>query len=576
MLLALWTAALLGGCAARTSAAGGAGAPSVPLFRFPDQPTLDRLAASAAPAGLPPPEETNDLREWELLEGLPERVGIEPEAETELVSDAPAMAALREGVTRSRAATCVAREVARMMARTGAGPSPRMSTWIEGRCGLAAAMVTLVGLRSSGLVPESELLSRLDPTVGQALAAAPPGARLSVGIGASSTPDGSAVAAAIAQHVVELEPFSPVVTAGAPGGPDGVVVRGRLLPGVAGTVHGVITAGSRGVERCERGAVAPPRFALRCPVLRADATAWLQLELVRPGRLLAGSAATILVRRGEERAIHLPPAATPGAGDATGAGRDRPLIELLNDARRRGGLRPLRLAEAQSAEHSRLVTTYFQAVRSGDTATADTVALGLLAGHRVTGGTVRRGDIATGWVFPTRDVRDWLDWALMLPMTRQPLLDPFASELAFGQAAGPGEHGGIAAIAATFRLFDPRDAPIDAEQVLRRLWRERRALGRRTTHVTRMPRLAEAAAAVREGRLSPTAAAQEAADGIAEALGVPVQVHSVEALDLEAFPFPPALLAGRSIGAAVELAYHRPPGAAWGQHVILVAVLGGR
>lgn len=538
---------------------------SRPLLAFPTRATLDQIAASAPAGPWSVPDELVDLPQWELDADPPAYVGREVVPPP--FPDAPAITT--PSVVYSRAATCAAHETARVVAHHSARPSPRLALALQARCGLAAAHVVTFGQRATGPVPDRDLLAPLAPAVQAASAAGTSRGRpVSIGLGIAHAPNGSAAVAVIAEHTVELEPFSPVPV------DDAVIIRGRVL-GPPAVVGGLVTTGAHRVTRCRSSSTRPSReVSMRCPIAAGDPTAWLQVTHAAPGRLLAGSAATILVAREPTRAIVV----SGGARASTAAGpdvaADRTLLDLVNAVRREARLPALSSSAAQSQEITRLVPAFHAASLANDTTTMDTIALGSIAGHGLTEGPIRDAGFLWEWLAPTRDVRDWLDYALMLPLSRRPLLDPFANVLAYGQVVGPDERGGIVGIAATYRIFSTRDTEIDRLRVAGRLRRERRARGFRTRLFSGVGALDDAADAIREGRLVPAAAVHEAARGVSSAFGGSVRVHSIELTDLDGeIPFPTELLASAPLDAAVQITHHRPPGAAWGQHVILVAEL---
>src|SRR5207237_948074 len=97
------------------------------------------------------------------------------------------------------------------------------------------------------------------------------------------------------------------------------------------------------------------------------------------------------------------------------------IFEGLNRARARARLAPVTLSAAQSSENTRLAGTLFEATRTNDHATADRIALGLMAGWEI-GAMIRGGNVYVERAAPTRDPRVWLAVALEHPMGRSFLL----------------------------------------------------------------------------------------------------------------------------------------------------------
>ena len=85
-----------------------------------------------------------------------------------------------------------------------------------------------------------------------------------------------------------------------------IVLRGRLATGGADRIDALINKGSLGVAQCKALEVlAPPEFAIECPVDAADDRTTLELVAYDPGRMLGRRVVSLLLwpkgAPGEER-----------------------------------------------------------------------------------------------------------------------------------------------------------------------------------------------------------------------------------------------------------------------------------
>ena len=255
----------------------------------------------------------------------------------------------------------------------------------------------------------------------------------------------------------ELAPVAPLAA-----GVNEVVLRGTVGE-PSELIRGLINQGPHGFAECQPvEAVAPPRFALRCPVAPGDESAWVEVVTKAPKKLLARAVLGTLVRREGAKAAY---ATTITEIRATG-NFSQDLLAHLNAARARGGLSPLALSAEQSAVNQHNAGALLSSMYggSGDT---EKLTLGLMAGWEVQG-LVRRGDLLALVTSSTSEPGAWLAGALEHPMSRSILMQPDRRIVAIG-AASPSPQLGVGAVISTYALFEGNDHQADAAQVFRRL-----------------------------------------------------------------------------------------------------------
>jgi hypothetical protein len=233
----------------------------------------------------------------------------------------------------------------------------------------------------------------------------------------------------------------------------------------------------------------------------------------------------------------------------------------------------LSLAAEQSFENTRLAGTLIQSMVGGDDGVANRAAIGLMAGWDVKG-LIRNGNFFVAAV-GTSDATAWLDFALEHPIGRSSLLDPAMRQVAIGPAIPPGG-GALGAAVTAYALFESDDHTADATRFFQRIAAARTArglpapvrvqgLGEMDAELTRVARQGEA----------PMAAMQATMQVAVERTGEGVHGYTLETNDLDQVDVPAALLTPGPLRMMLGVTHHRAEGAAWGQYVVMVVILGG-
>jgi hypothetical protein len=194
----------------------------------------------------------------------------------------------------------------------------------------------------------------------------------------------------------------------------------------------------------------------------------------------------------------------------------------------------------------------------------------MMAGWDVDG-VIQQGRFTGTFAGQTRDVGRWLSLALEHPGPRQVLLDPAASKIALGPVVSE-EPEGLAAVAATYSLFDATDHDAHAERVVELLAKQRAA--RKLPAPDRLRQLdleaARSAHAIQASGRAPRAALEDLLENSSEPLHSGVQGWTLEANRLEDLPFPEELLGRPQASIAVAVAHRKEKDDAWGRFVVLI------
>ncbi|MBK9756400.1 MAG: hypothetical protein IPO88_23460 [Nannocystis sp.] len=536
-----------------TAAASAAGLP-----QFPSSAELERLAA--APATVPPPEPTRRVPSWTLAAPLPTQIGSAPH-ERASATGALLAESLGPGVLLSAGMHCVAREYGRFWLAHAAMPAPELATFILARCGEPVAdLQVAIG---HGDTPGAADLSGPWRAGTEATLAKLPRSGVAVGAWSGEQDGRSVVVVVHGERTLELEPL-PIDA-----GRDGIVeLRGRFIIPVSGSsAH--VTRGAYGFRECLAvPGTAAPRFRFRCAVDPADPTVFLELSTSAPGRLLSERAMIAMISPGQpapdtHAARDLARPATPMQGRGAPA-----LLAAIAGLRDALGMRPLRHAEAQSVVAGRLLPHYLAASHNHDGRTADLVALGMIAGWQVDGGTLRDGAFLGLELDGAESVDLALEAALMSPARRAALLDPRSAAIALA-ARDSGD--GSQAIVATYQFFETLDLAASEQAILDVLDRERAALGRRP--VIRVdgnsaPPLAAARSKIHAGA-DMNDALQVMLSDIVGKTGLAMRGLALHTTDLDSLQFPKDLLDAEHVQIDLDLSQHRPAGSPWGMFLVL-------
>lgn len=561
MTRAVW-AVLVGAVAVGlTGCAGGAGAAGRGGLEFPSQASLNDLASQPTPRGASDERQTLAVDEWQPGDGS------EPTTEAEALVERVANAKGHRAAIDAEL-SCTAREIARFYAAHGAFPDQQLQAYMAGVCG---ASVPTFGV-SVWSTPKHTLFSKTNRAKWHASIAEQLGAWLppsTSSAGAAELSDGktSVLAVAVATSMVDWESKSTVAS------PSGEVELTGSLRTPAAFIYGIINAGTHGVRDCRTDPrVALPRFHLTCQLDDADGAAWVGIQALPPGRVLARGVARLLIRREGAPLTFNAAAKSSTPESVTGATAfAKRLVALVNETRAAAQLPALRLAKRQSEISTRLAPHYFVSESAGEEI-VDQIALGLMAGWRVKG-TIRTGNFYSNELSGSLDPKRWLAFMLDEPSARRVLLDPEARTIAIGPEVRP-DAKTIGALINTYAFYESDDHQADIERFLSNLNQHRRGLGLRPVKVTSAPEVARAVRAVKQHH-NPEDALQTALEQVVDRAERDVEGYYIEASDLDHVTFPEALLRP-VVKLAIAAAHHRYPDAAWGTLTLLVVLFESR
>jgi hypothetical protein len=519
---------------------------------------LNALASQPAPRGAGDERKTLAVDEWQLGDGAAPTTGAEA-----LVKRVATAKGRRLAIDAELG--CAAREIARFYAAHGAFPDQQLQAYMAGVCGASVATfgVTVWSTPNETLVDAANQTKWHDTIAKQLGDWLPASMDLA---GAAELSDGktNVFAAAVATSTVTWESKSTVASA------SGEVELTGSVRTPAAFIYGVTNSGAYGVRDCRTDPrVALPRFHLTCRLDDADTAAWVGVQTLPPGRVLARGVARLLIRR--EGASLTFNAATKNSAPETVTSATafaKRLLALVNETRAAAQLPALRLATRESETSARLAPRYFESESSGE-ALVDQIALGLMAGWDVPG-TIRSGDFYSNMLSGSLDPKRWLGFMLDQPSARRVLLDPEARSIAIGPDVRPHSQS-VGALISTYAFYESDDHGADIERFLSQLNEHRRGLGLPPVKVISAPEVTKAVRSIKRHH-NPEGALQTALEQVVSRVQQGVEGFYIEANDLAHVTFPQALLRP-SVTLAISAAHHRYPDAAWGTLTLLVVLL---
>jgi hypothetical protein len=420
---------------------------------FPAEAELEEIAARPTPA----PEKLFGAKiaaadAWTL-----HGPGATETADHAYAGDDPnalALATVAAGEGKGRRVTagmqCFAEEIGRFALVHGDSPALDIADFIAARCGTTVVR-PMFTVRPDGLFPPDGLsLPRDRDGLATRVASLRAGAHLGVWMGREGERTVQVVAFGVPD--VELEPV-PLAS----GRLGWVELRGRVAWDIDQLI-GRVTQGALGFATCEPQpgvAVTPPELALRCPVAPQDEAAVIELFATPRGRLLGKEVLRVIVspRGVVPNAYRAPVLSLPvseGEHDLTA------VVTAVNALRHRAGLRPVSAAAEQTVVVEGLLPHLAAATADpSQTALADQIALGLMAGWRV------EGNVRSGQFFFDGSHHGWslereLAAKLSSPVARAKLFDPDAAAVAY--ATIDDEARGLRrSLVASYQLFSDRD-----------------------------------------------------------------------------------------------------------------------
>jgi len=336
-------------------------------------------------------------------------------------------------------------------------------------------------------------------------------------------------------------------------------------------VYALVNQGEHGVVPCQRDhKKSLPQFAVDCELADGDELAWIEVMARARGRLLGYRVGRVLAHRGERPVVY---SAGSWAPHPVSSPKElgQAVVAELNRVRAEAGLKAVQLATAQSGMNQKVAAQLFDAEIRGDQEVADLIALGLLAGWDVPG-TIRGGAVFADSWRGSHDASAWLAQCLESPFGRSALLAPDVRKIALGAAVDLPVPG-LGVVATTYAFFETTDYSTEEKTILDLIRKKRSARGRSAPTVLSNQPLAEQATLIRTEQKHPMDALQEAMAVLGRAHQASVQGAYLMGNALEFVELPPELLEAEPLKVAVAVTHVKVPGAAWGQYVVLFALV---
>jgi hypothetical protein len=542
-------------------------APSAPTALFP---TRERIAELPA---LPPAIQlfgTKDVAvdEWSIESPpLPsEGPYDDPSAWGSLLRDL--MKTRTASVSLSPAMRCAAGEIGRFHLKNHALPVENLRRFIVARCGGETTNLSpfVWSANAPPTIGDEQIIARARDSFANAIEEALSHGHHLVGLAAVRDAQRVSVVLAIGEDEARLEPGTRRIDS-----TRHVTLRGTAR-GEYGHISALVNRGDFGVSHCDSDHRAhPPEFALSCELAQGDSFDWVELVGVKRGSVMFHPLAEVLIYDGGAGSVayrvknHGAPAPVSTPPEFT-----KLLVDRVNAVRALGGMHELALAAKQSLENERLAGTILSAASQDRDDTADTAALGLLAGWDVDEGMIRGGELFLS-AAATRDVMTWVESAIERPIGRIALLDPEARVIAVGPSIPEGVLG-LGAAVTTYSLFGAEGHRADEEAFFQRIAKARVARGLLPpTRVPASKEIERLAASVLTENMTPLGALHLMGASSRESTGYVLETNSLRDVAV-----PEVFLTAAPLAITLTITHHRAPGAAWGQYVVLTLLRGGQ
>ena len=537
--------------------------------RFPSATELEEIAAAPQPTEVFTVDEAR-LEQWDLTGPFPESLMPTP-----FESDAPWWTLLTEeveaqGITPelSESMHCVAREIGLFRMVNDAWPSDSLDDFIIARCGATVRTVSSnwIAGEVADEVTDEELFERWGESVGEMIDAALEAKPVSVGMWAGRLDGMAAFVIVQGTPKVFIEEMTFV-----PDDAGLIHIRGEVLQDAV-NISGRINHGRYATAQCQANeAVELPFFEFSCPTDRNDDQATVVINAFQEGRFMGSNVFASVVFPGGEPSGHF--CFTPYVGGqevSDPATFTEALLARINAVREQANLPVLEHAQGQSRTATRLAPHYFAAQIAGsDVALRDTIAMGMYAGWEVDG-VIVDGTMSSSYQIHTHDVGDWLNDALASPVARQVMMAPRADRIAIGTLVSS-DPDALAALVATYDLFEDDAEEAYREQVWQRLADERAAAG--TAAPEEVPELDEivqdAVRSIRKKSADPGDVMAKANKKAVAELNRSSKAWCMTTQDLDAFEFSDELLNNPELPLSVGVSYYQPEDDAWGRYFVL-------
>jgi len=470
---------------------------------------------------------------------------------------------------------CVARVLGSFALERGGMPSRLLRDFMVRRCGSTAAGVNTNVLTGNDSASESAIFTAWKDQA-QGMMKESLGMQkgpLAMGVWFGNEDGRQVLMVVSGRRLVSMEPVALVPTG------DEVVLSGTLTETFQ-AVRAVINHGRFGYARCKDDQkVALPRFSLRCPIVREDASEIIQVVGFKKGRYLGETVLDTVTYPGGAPINDFSRAQLAGAGEAdepgvpasapaAGADTAARLTALVNDLRAQAGMPPMTLSAAQTAQSRRLAPLYFAAMsREVSETVADTIVLGLIAGWEIDG-LVRDGGFTAGVSYDSGDggEAELLEQMAARPFGREALFDESMQHIAIGDVRSG---DGLGVLVTTYATFTPTSSKQALAHVLAKLNAERARHGLPPAAILggASAVLKKIGTMVKRGELS----YDDAGNAMMDTLDNPgLRGYSWAANSLDELEMPEALVKQKNLAVAAVVTYQKVKGVPWAPYVLLL------
>ncbi|MCC6993169.1 MAG: hypothetical protein IT370_00940 [Deltaproteobacteria bacterium] len=572
-MLALAGAVMFGGT---TGCGGSSKRGSVFENHFPTRDELAKLESTTRLPGKvlaasPPMVDT-----WRLGGSLPSQlVTLTHSDESPWHQQLTQVIAGRGNVTLTEDMYCVARVLGSFVMDNGGMPTRLLRDFMVRRCGSTVAGVSTNVLTGSDSASESSIFTAWkDQAQGMmkdslGLEKGP----LAMGVWFGNQDGRQVLMVVSGRRLVSMEPVALVPTG------DEVVLTGTLSETFQ-SVRAVINHGRFGYARCKDDQkVALPRFSLRCPVVREDASEIIELVAFKKGRYLGetvletvtypgGAPINVFSRAQLVGAGEADEPGVPSAAPAPGADTATRLTALVNDLRAQAGMGPMALSAAQTAQSRRLAPLYFAAMsREVSEAIGDTIVLGLIAGWEIDG-LVRDGGFTAGVAYGSAGggEEELLEQMASRPFGREALFDESMQHIAIGDVRSG---DGLGVLVTTYATFTPTSSKQALAHVLDGLnaARARNGLAPASILGGVSGVLKKVGTMIKRNELSYDDAAQALVDSVDQP---GLFCYSWAANSLDELEMPDELVKKKNLAVAAVVTYQKVKGVPWAPYVLLL------
>lgn len=522
---------------------------------FPSEQELDAIARTApapAPAGLAPAAAT----EWTMDGPLPDVFGESAYTGTE-PDDAIVRAALHGNQRLDTGMMCLARQHGRFLIQHEGMPPSDIDAFMRARCGAAVADLAGRHFKMPGAVPPLT-----EDVAAEQLAALPPDTPVGYWIGGDDSGGAAVFLAGLSPATVEPMPFQNV---------QGHIDVEATLAFPISNLTAYASWGDLDARPCEPlPTKSEVQVALRCPVDPSREFSYVEVYAAPPGRLLANRVLGFLASTNAAPDHYsAPPLELPLTAEQTDSVA---LVTGINAVRERKGIGPLTLSKAQSEAIAGLVPHQLSA--NTDPQTANTIALGIMAGWQVDG-TIQHGQFLIATDSAALSIERSLAGLLLFPAHRRLLLSPDADVVATA------DHdlldGAVrATLVSTYKLFEAEDHTEHLTALFDEIDRQRISIEREP--VTRiggpqsMKLVSRHTQSLQEGKTDPGQTLDRLLEDLVEQYNRPFAAMLYAPLILDGWrpEFPEDLLAAESPEVVLAIGWFQPEGQAWGQYTVFL------